>query len=938
MTKKSIMQLRPLLIFVLLSINISGIFAQEKIPLNHSVYNDWKSISNQSMSNDGNWLTYEINPQEGDGQLYLFNTQNRNYDSVQRGYKPVLSSKSNMLLFNIKPQFDTVRVAKLKKVKKDELHADSLGIWITETTDIRKFAELKSIKIPEKESDWLAFLLKEGEVKKDTTKSDTTKITKRSKKDKKKKGDLLVIMNPITGDSVSYKNVTQYSISKNGQLCAFVSIAGDSIDSVRVAYYFTNEKKYNLIFSKPGFSENICVDEAGKQLSFTYSTDTIKEKAFGLFYYGVTKNELRLVSGTNFSNLVPDWSVSKNGKLYFNESGSELYFGTAPKPEPVSKDTLTEDEKVSVDIWNWKDVHLQPQQLKQLDKEKKRSYTAVYVPKKDKLVQLEDEKIKSVTINVKSKGKYSIGFDDKPYQRKASWEASHYRDVYLINRESGDKSLVLPEIASSVLFSPEQNFIVWYNIVDSSWNSYNINTGKSINLTANMEVKFCNELNDMPNEPYPYGIAGWTKTGSPVIYNRYDLWLFDASGKKLPVNLTKSQGRKNKIVFRYIKLDRELQYLPDHIMLSAFNNINKDAGYYSLNISEGSPPIKMIMDSFEFGSLSKAKHANELIWTKQSFNLFPDLYLSNSDFQEIAKITDANPQQDEYLLGKVELVNWISFNGDSLQGLLYTPENIDPNKKYPMLVYFYERYSDRLHRNYSPKPIRSVINFSYYVSNGYVIFVPDIVYTNGYPGPSAFDCIVSGTHAMCDNYNYIDRDRLGIQGQSWGGYQTAYIITQTNMYRAAMAGATVSNMTSAYGGIRWESGRSRAFQYEQTQSRIGGNLWDKLPLYMLNSPLFSADRIQTPLLMMHNDADGAVPWYQSIELFNALRRLDKPSWLLVYNGAPHNLKRRADMKDLTIRMQQFFDYYLKDAPEPVWMKDGIPAIKKGKTFGFEVEK
>ena len=242
-----------------------------------------------------------------------------------------------------------------------------------------------------------------------------------------------------------------------------------------------------------------------------------------------------------------------------------------------------------------------------------------------------------------------------------------------------------------------------------------------------------------------------------------------------------------------------------------------------------------------------------------------------------------------------------------------------------------------MHRYYTPKPIRSVINFSYYVSNGYLLFIPDIVYSVGYPGPSAFDCIVSGTQTMCDKYPYIDRDRLGIQGQSWGGYQVAYLVTKTNMYRAAMAGAPVSNMTSAYGGIRWGSGMSRAFQYEQTQSRIGGNLWDKLPLYMLNSPLFSADRIETPLLIMHNDKDGAVPWYQGIELFNAIRRLDKPVWMLVYNGAPHNLKRRANSKDLTIRMQQFFDFYLKDAPEPIWMKDGVPAIKKGKTFGLEVE-
>ncbi|MFK5855817.1 MAG: prolyl oligopeptidase family serine peptidase [Bacteroidota bacterium] len=923
---------------VLFFLFFTVVFAQDKVPLDHSVYDDWKSVSNYSISNNGNLVSYVINPQEGDGFLYLYGTQSNNYDSIARGYKSKLSSNSNMLLFHIKPQFDTVRAAKLKKVKKDSLPKDSLGIWITSSGDLLKFSKLKSISVPKKESNWIAFLMEESVVKNDTAAADTSKVDKKSKSKKKKsKGDLLVIMNPITGDSVSFKNVTKYAFSKNGELCAFVSVVGDSIDSVQVAYYNTKKQKFTSLFNKPGFSENISVDEQGKQFAFTFSTDTIKEKVFELYYSKINIAAPINISGINSSNIADGWSVSKNGKIYFNKSGSELYFGTAPKPIPLPKDTLTADEKVSVDIWNWQDIQLQPQQLKQLDNEKKRSYVAVYYPKNKSVVQLANESVKNVRINIKSEGKYSLGFNHKPYQRMTSWEATRYQDVYLIDRETGAKTLVLPKIASSISLSPNQKSIAWYNIADSSWNLYNIKTQTSVNLTAGMDVNFYNELNDIPNEPYPYGFTGWTETGSPVIYDSYDMWLFDSEGKKSPVNITNGIGRKNKIKYRYKKLDNELQYLPSKMMLSAFNTINKDAGFYSLTLSSKANNLeKLIMESFKFGSPIKSKNSELLIWTKESFQDYPNLYLSNSRFAKISKLTNANPQQDDYLWGEVELVNWVSFNGDSLQGLLYKPENLDPNKKYPMLVYFYERYSDILHRYHTPKPIRSVINFSYYVSNDYLIFIPNIVYTDGYPGPSAFDCIISGTQVMCDRYDYIDRSKLGIQGQSWGGYQAAYLITQTNMFRAAMAGAPVSNMTSAYGGIRWGSGMSRAFQYEQTQSRIGGNLWDKLPLYMLNSPLFSADRIETPLLIMHNDKDGAVPWYQGIELFNAMRRLDKPVWMLVYNGAPHNLKRRADSKDLTIRMQQFFDYYLKDAKEPVWMKYGVPATEKGKNFGFEL--
>ncbi len=318
-----------------------------------------------------------------------------------------------------------------------------------------------------------------------------------------------------------------------------------------------------------------------------------------------------------------------------------------------------------------------------------------------------------------------------------------------------------------------------------------------------------------------------------------------------------------------------------------------------------------------------------------NFREYPDLYTSKLDFSEIERLSNANPQQEDYIWGSVELVHWTSAEGEELDGLLYKPENFDPDSSYPMIVYFYETYSDALHAHYVPKPSRSTVNFSYYASNGYLVFVPDIVYETGYPGRSAYNSVVSGTLKLMEN-PWVDREHIGIQGQSWGGYQVAFLVTRTNLFAAAMAGAPVSNMTSAYGGIRWGSGMSRMFQYEGSQSRIGGTLWEKPWRYIENSPVFYADKVETPLLMMHNDEDGAVPWYQGIEYFVALRRLDKPVWMLTYNGAPHNLRRRADSKDLSIRMQQFFDHYLKGAPAPVWMEYGIPAVDKGKDMGYEL--
>jgi dipeptidyl aminopeptidase/acylaminoacyl peptidase len=327
-----------------------------------------------------------------------------------------------------------------------------------------------------------------------------------------------------------------------------------------------------------------------------------------------------------------------------------------------------------------------------------------------------------------------------------------------------------------------------------------------------------------------------------------------------------------------------------------------------------------------------------LIWQKGTFVVSPELYLSDMNLGRAKRLSVSNPQQSKYIWGNVELVEWMSFDKQKLQGLLYKPENFDPSNKYPMIVYFYEKSSDCLYNYIDPVPSPSRINITFAVSNGYIVFVPDIIYVTGYPGQSCYNAVISGTYAMLDRYSFIDKSRLGLDGQSWGGYQIAYLVTQTDLFACAYAGAAVVDMISAYGGIRWESGMSRMFQYEQDQSRIGGTLWDKPMQFIENSPIFWIPKIHTPLLLMNNDADGAVPWYQGIEFITALRRLEKPAWLLSYNEEAHNLVKRPNRKDISIRKMQFFDHYLKGEPMPYWMKYGISQVEKGKKDGYELIK
>jgi len=353
-------------------------------------------------------------------------------------------------------------------------------------------------------------------------------------------------------------------------------------------------------------------------------------------------------------------------------------------------------------------------------------------------------------------------------------------------------------------------------------------------------------------------------------------------------------------------------------------------------LTPGAVPEKLQFGPYRFTTPIKAKSSPSLILRRTNF-ANQELFSSTVALAELRQISDTNPQQKEYLWGTAELITWKAADGKPIDGLLYKPENFDPAKKYPMLVYYYERNSDLLHQYTPPAPSSSSINRTYCVSNGYLVFIPDIRYRIGHPGRSAMDCIVPGVKSLI-RAGFVDSSRIGIQGQSWGGYQTAFLITQTPMFRCAFAGAPVANMTSAYGGIRWESGRVRQMQYEQAQSRIGATLWEKPELYIENSPLFQADRVRTPLLIMHNDNDGAVPWQQGIELFTALRRLDRPVWMLVYNNEEHGLRQTKNRKDLSIRMMQFFDHYLKGAPMPVWMSRGLPAINKGKILELELSR
>ena len=408
---------------------------------------------------------------------------------------------------------------------------------------------------------------------------------------------------------------------------------------------------------------------------------------------------------------------------------------------------------------------------------------------------------------------------------------------------------------------------------------------------------------------------------SVVIADKHDLWLLALDGSTA-VNMTLA-GAKSNLSFSIVGLgdDFSPQRLDPSkpLLLSAENLKTRDTGFYRL--TPGEAPKLLVSGPRKYGAPVKAKSADTLLFTAGTFRDFPDYYTADPDFRSVGRATDIEPRLGQYKLGSAELVSYKSADGAPLQGMLIKPDDFDPSKKYPMVVYIYEKLSQELHRHRLPT-VGTSISPAFYASRGYLVFMPDIVYTQGAPGTSALKCVLPAIQEVVEK-GFVDEERIGIQGHSWGGYQIAYLITQTTRFKCAAAGAPVANMTSAYGGVRWGTGLPRQFQYEQSQSRIGKTLWEAPLKYVENSPLFSADRVTTPLLMLHNDADDAVPWYQGIEYYLALRRLGKEVYLLNYNNELHGLRKRVNQRDYTVRMFQFFEHHLREQPAPEWMARGV---------------
>lgn len=893
--------------------------------LDHSDFLIWNTIQNAQINAAGDLVIYRTVPGEGDPLLHIHTAGSSNERTISRVSKSKIDYDGEFFYGLITPHRDSLRQLERKKVDKKEWPGDTLFVMHQSNEIYTRIPNVKEYKSPAKFGDWLAYSVKEKSIEADTTDD---------KKRKRKEALQLIVRQLSTGIQDTLNNVKDFVWAEKAPVLLAITESRDSSETAGVAFWSNHEWRY--IKKEKGEYKNLSLPQDGNQVAFIGNLDTTKAtvEPWELFYYDFKTDSAQSIAGPNKSALP---LISKHADLNWSDDGKYLFYGRAEKL--LQQDTtLLEDEIVDVEVWSTDDPVLYTMQNINKSKDEKKSYDQVYDTQSQQHKGICSPAWESATYAPDRNSRFIIVSTGKPYDKEVTWMGNRRRDLAKVDLLTGAVIPIRKGILTYPRISPGGLFAYGYSEIDSTWWTYEFGSSKfSLMPTENLP-EFYDELNDMPDYPNSYGAAGWVEGDqSLVLYDRYDLWAWSGKANEPPIALT--DGRETHLIYRYIRTDDENKSMPvkGKWLIHTMDNLDKSTGYTWFYPEGFQLDSILSLTRYQLTkNVEKARLADVYLYTKESFSVFPDLLVSQNEFKTDFKISDANPQQKDYAWGTNQLYYWQDFEGNMRTGQLVLPPGYDTLRSYPMIVNFYERSSDNLHDHPTPAPHRSTINYAFYASRGYVIFNPDISYKTGMPGESAYQIVMSGVTSLIKD-RIADPENIGLQGHSWGGYQIAYIVTRTNMFKCAESGAPVVNMTSAYTGIRDETGMPRLFQYERTQSRLGATLWEDPKLYISNSPQFKMDKIETPMLILHNEQDGHVPVEQGIEFYLALRRLNKPAWLLNYRGEPHWPLKWQNRKDFNIRMAQFFDHYLKGAPMPEWMSEGIPAIERGINTGLKLK-
>lgn len=871
---------------------------------------DWQHITKQDLSDDGNFIAVKHEPWKGDATVLLFTKTGKEVARVSPGGNFAFASSSGYLVVEKKTPLVEMEKLKLQKTKRDQMPMNKL-ILCSVSGQQETLDSISTYKLAYT-TDRLAY--KQGN-RKDST----------------------LYIRSLDGKATdTIPGVSDFGFAKEGNFMYYIS-AGDSIDKKAGIYvYQITNRQQTLLKEGKGKFGNVKFNKAGDKLAFLYTDKAEKDSTeakneYALFLSAIPE-KAQLIAEAGNTNIPSDWIISHHGDIRFSEDGNYLFFPTSPKLRERDTTVLAEN-RPDVQIWNWNEAVQQTQQLVDRKQDAQKTYTAAYYLPAESIRQLNTPELPN--LQLPESGAIALLFANEPYGTERMWRGKNKQDVYTVNLQSGEVTTLTKANENRIRLSPAGKYAFWYSNADSAWFTCLLKENKIYKLTSPDTFPAWDTDHDVPDYPTAYGAAGWTKEDQYLLlYDRNNIWKFNPTASEKPVNLT-INGKETNTIYRIQTIDKEKKYidLNEMQLLTGFNEATKTTGFYSATLNKAANPKMVLNGNFKASFIAKAKNANAVIYSTESFTQFPETRYSDLSFSKSVQLTHLGKQQENIRWGTAELISWTSLDGNKLEGVVYKPADFEPNKKYPLIVNFYERNSESLYAYRMPQPHRSTVDYHLYNSNGYIIFNPDVRYTDGYPGENCFNSVMPGIQSLIDK-GFIDEKAIAAQGHSWGGYQVAYLATRTNLFAAIESGAPVVNMFSAYGGIRWGSGLNRSFQYEHGQSRIGATPWEAPLRYHENSPLFTMDKVNTPILIMHNDADGHVPWYQGIEYFVALKRLQKPVWLLNYTGEPHWPTKMANRIDFQKRMLQFFDHYLKGKPMPQWMSEGVKAVDQPFDLGY----
>ena len=933
------MKLIPITSLVLLSLGILPAVQAETStkPLTLTDIMHFESLEKPVISDKGQVIAVESAPDRGDSHVIVKNVLSQQSYQIAGGSDPLVNHDGRYVAVVVKPSLlmrETSDAKAKKKLKSDMVLLD------TQTGTQTRFERVKEFVFSDDGKHLAIWFEADEESKKDAEPKTTEKLAEagtqspanidKPKVDKFDQGRRFTLLSlEDQTKRIDVEQVTGYVFDKASRRLA-LAVNDITNKQHQLQLVDLNTHKKTVAFDSPSQQIGaLALAKNGRWLAFTQGKDS--ELPYGRSY------QLSLVDlqSGKISKIPesPEWKLNRYTSLSFSLDSERLFFGRVPEvSQQLSLQKITEEKGLfdtnivtgqrGLKVWHGDDPRIKPNEIKQYEDEQKRTYLAVLHLGSNNVVQLGDKTVPDVTISQHKR--FMLASSDLPYRKMATW-AGFYQDYYLVDINTGSKVPFLTQQPSDAepTLSGNGKYVAYYQ--QGNVYLYDIAQDRRTNLTKSLKVSFADEDHDYPSSAPGYGFGPWLENDAGfLVYDKYDVWQFNTESKA-GFALTAGKGRSQKIQYRLEGLvdnpdePTELAYNAT-VLLHGYSDKTKADGFYQATLGEAG--VKTLMQGeYKLTVLGRSKDGDTIVFSKERFDLFPDLYTASySAPQNAVKQTDLDKQRQAFNWSQSELVHWTNGDGKPLDGVLIKPTNYQAGKRYPVLVYYYRFMTDRLHA-FPQMNINHRPNFAWYINNGYAVFLPDIRFEIGYPGASSVQALTSGVQKLIE-IGIADPDAIGLQGHSWSGYQTAFAITQTKMFKAAVAGAPVSNMTSAYSGIRHGTGIARQFQYETGQSRIGASLFAAPQKYIENSPVFYADRIQTPLMIMFGDKDDAVPWEQGVEMYLAMRRAGKEVVFLQYEDEPHHLKKYPNKLDYSIRMMQYFDHYLKGKPAPEWLSKG----------------